>query len=189
MGEDVRAVKTALRAELLQRVKVQPPEERLRRSQLITAQVIQSPAFQQARVILGYSALPYEVDTSTILDTVLARGKCVALPRVVPASRTLVAYAIRDRQHDVEPGPYGVPQPAARPERLTSLDTVDLVIVPGVGFDREGRRLGHGQGYYDDLLRRLPKDAPRIGLAFACQIVERLPVTSRDEPVTAVVSA
>ena len=189
MTEDVRAHKAELRALLLQRVKAQPPEERLRRSQLITAQVLESPAFQQARVILGYSALPYEVDTGVMLETALAQGKRVALPRMVPASRTLVAYAIQDCRQDLEPGPHGVLQPVASPDRAVAIETIDLVIMPGVGFDREGRRLGHGQGYYDELLRRLPKTTPRIGLAFACQVVERIPAAAHDQPVTAVVSA
>ena len=186
---DVRAQKDALRQELLRRLKAQSPEERLRRSQSLIERVLQLPEFQGARVMLGYSALPYEVETAALLDAALASGKHVALPRVITESNTLVAYAIRHRVHDLEPGPYGVRQPRMTPESRVPLESVDLALVPGVGFDRAGRRLGHGYGYYDRWLRQLPAQTPRIGLAFACQVVERIPATADDMPVTAVLTA
>ena len=187
MNESVQQQKAALRRELLQRVKAQPPEERHRRSQVIAAQVLRSTEFQRARVIMGYSALAHEVDTNAILDAALAQGKRLALPRVVPAGKQLAAYAIRDRAHDLEPGPYGVLQPKPVSGAAVPPEAIELVIVPGVGFDRAGHRLGHGQGYYDAFLQRLPMTVPRLGLAFTCQIVERIPVDAHDEPVTTVI--
>ena len=189
VDEDVRGAKRALRATLLQRLKSQTPDERRRRSCGIVEQIVGSAAFQQARVILGYSALAYEVDPSGIVDAALAHGKRVALPRVVPASKTLEVIMIRDRVNDLEPGPYGVLQPKMRPEGDVPLASIDLVLVPGVGFDQQGHRLGYGKGYYDRLLAGCAPATPRIGLAFACQIVERIPVTAHDVSMTALVSA
>ena len=189
MDGDVAAQKASLRGELLRRLTTQSPQECRRRSALIAERVIGSAAFSRAQVLLGYSALAHEVDTDAILDAALAQGKRVALPCVVPQTRALVAYAIRDRARDLEPGPYGVLQPRQQTAARVPLETIDLVLVPGVGFDTAGRRLGHGLGYYDRLLPQLPQDTPRIGLAFACQLVEQIPVTADDVPVHTVVSA
>jgi len=185
----IQEEKAALRRTLLQRLKMQSPAERDRRSQAMAEQVFALPAFQRARVIVGYSALPYEVDAGAIIDTALAQGKDVALPRVRQDTRTLETYAIHNRAQDLEPGPYGVLQPKKDRAKALALQTIEFVVVPGVGFDQQGRRLGHGQGYYDRWLQTVPPQVPRVGLAFACQVVERIPTTAHDATVTLVLSA
>jgi 5-formyltetrahydrofolate cyclo-ligase len=64
-------------------------------------------------------------------------------------------------------------------KRLTPTD-LDLVMVPGVAFDRNGGRTGHGKGYYDKLLQHARKDAPLIALSFECQLFEEIPAESHD---------
>lgn len=185
----VRAEKAALRSELLQRLKQQPAEERRQQSQRIAEQVMRLQEFQRAKTILGYSALASEVDPAAILREALAQGKRVALPRVMAEEQRLAAYAIRDLQRDVEPGPHGVLQPALAQASRVPLDAMDLILVPGVGFDAAGRRLGRGRGYYDRLLHAVPVTTARVGLAFTCQMVECVPTTNNDVQVTRVISA
>ncbi len=66
---------------------------------------------------------------------------------------------------------------------------VDLVLVPGLAFDRTGHRLGHGQGYFDRFLARLPRSTPTVGLAYRFQLLDRLPRAAHDHPVQAVLTA
>ena len=82
-----------------------------------------------------------------------------------------------------------MPEPHPWAVRPVPVRDVDLVLVPGVAFDREGRRLGHGQGYFDRFLARLPKDTPTVGVAFPCQLFDRLPIAAHDHAVSAVLTA
>lgn len=136
-----------------------------------------------------YVPLDYEVDTSRMMDRARALGKRVCVPVTMASKRMLVASALRNRERALTAGPHGVRQPAPACIRPVDPATIDLVVVPGVGFDAGGHRLGHGLGYYDRFLRHLPSQTPRIGLAFPCQLVPRVPHTTRDAVLTAVVTA
>lgn len=75
---------------------------------------------------------------------------------------------------ELTPGSYGILEPPFDPERIGQPEDLDLVIVPGIGFDLKGGRLGRGEGYFDRFLGEVAK-AYKIGLAFECQIVEKIP--------------
>jgi 5-formyltetrahydrofolate cyclo-ligase len=66
--------------------------------------------------------------------------------------------------------------------------SIDLVVTPGLAFDRRGRRLGYGGGHYDRFLRRLPPSTIRVGIGFAAQVVDRVPAGPTDEPLDALVT-
>ena len=90
----------------------------------------------------------------------------------------LVAYLIsasRKSIVDLEIGSYGILEPKADKVKEISIDEISLIIVPGVGFDESGYRIGHGKGYYDNLLRK-SKNASHIGLAFEVQIINKIPI-------------
>ena len=80
---------------------------------------------------------------------------------------------------DLEPGSYGILEPNSEKIRKISTEKIDLIIVPGIGFDSKGNRIGHGKGYYDNLLKN-SKKAIHIGLAFEKQIVIKIPVEYHD---------
>jgi 5-formyltetrahydrofolate cyclo-ligase len=86
---------------------------------------------------------------------------------------------------ELVPGTFGILEPTAElrelPPRQVLPSQIDLALVPGVVFDRQGNRLGYGRGFYDRLLRQLPREVLRVGLAFECQVVEELPVEPHDE--------
>ena len=139
--------------------------------------------------MLFYVPLAYEVDTSRMIDRAQTLGKRVCVPVTLVSQRRLVVSELHDRERELAPGPHGVRQPAPSYIRPVDPNTVDLVVVPGVGFDAQGHRLGHGLGYYDRLLRRLPATTPRIGLAFRCQIVPRIPRAAHDVTLSRVLIA
>ncbi|MBN1910696.1 MAG: 5-formyltetrahydrofolate cyclo-ligase, partial [Pirellulales bacterium] len=93
---------------------------------------------------------------------------------------------------ELSPGAYGIPEPRPElrdlPDRRIEPDWLDLVLVPGVAFDRKGGRLGQGAGYFDRFLPTVPAHVPRVGLAFACQLFPKIPMAPHDVRMDCVVA-
>ncbi len=151
----------------------------------MSRRLIEHEAFQQARAVLAYSALRFEMDPRAAVEQAWALGKTVALPRIVPDTRALTLHAFRAGDELAESG-FVVQEPLASAPELES-DEIDLVLVPGLAFDARGYRLGYGQGYYDRLLPRLTR-AARIGLAYELSLLAEVPSAAHDVPVDFVIT-
>ena len=156
--------------------------DRPARSQRIFAHLAQCAEFRTANTILFYVAARSEVETAGELEKELAQGRRIAVPYCV--GEELRLFSLRDMS-ELVPGAFRILEPPAElrllAERMVPPAHVDLALVPGVVFDKQGNRLGYGRGFYDRLLRQLSPSALRIGLAFDCQVVEQLPVEPHDE--------
>lgn len=172
---------------MLRQLKRQKEDDRRRSSEAIQRKVLRLTAFRRATTVCCYVALPYEVQTRRLIDEMLSRGKRVVVPVIRPRSKRLGLSELRDPEAELAPGWRGVPEPRKR--RPVPAAKLDLVLVPGVAFDRRGHRLGHGLGYYDRFLARLPRRIPTVGLAYACQLLNRLPVAAHDRAVQTVLTA
>lgn len=151
--------------------------------------VAQASAAAEARpYVMLYAAVGSEAPTFPLAARLLAAGVDVCFPRLTRKRRGEMEAAHVRRLEELEPGPFfGIPQPpeaapAVEPERLA------MVIVPALGFDRAGRRLGTGGGYYDRFLPRLSPQALRVGWAFSLQVVDRLPAEPHDRGVDVIVT-
>ena len=140
-------------------------------------------------MVCCYVALPYEVQTWRMIEDMLKRRKRVVVPMTRPRSKRLQLSEVRDPNTELAPRAFGVWEPIPEAVRPVALHDVDLVLVPAVAFDRAGHRLGHGHGYFDRFLARLPKDTPTVGLAYRCQLLDRLPVAWHDHAVKAILIA
>lgn len=180
--------KQEIREEIRRRLGLQTGPERAEKSRRIERKLFEDKAFRAAKRVLIYLSLPEEVDTLGVIRKCLEERKTVILPRVENASSALELREIRDIETDCERGRYGLLEP--RRDRTTEADpgSIDCAIVPGLAFDAAGNRLGRGGGHFDRLLARIPKEVPRVALAFSFQIVERVPVESHDRPVDRVLS-
>jgi len=147
--------------------------------------VVESAAWDAASTVLAYASRGSELATGPLLVAVLSAGKGLILPRVV-SEGVLRLHAI-ETLDQLSPGYRGILEPAAGLPEVGVTD-IDLALVPGVGFDRRGGRLGYGGGWYDRLLAQPGWRCPIWGLALACQIVDELPLDAHDHPVAAVVS-
>ncbi|MFH1570383.1 MAG: 5-formyltetrahydrofolate cyclo-ligase, partial [Gemmatimonadota bacterium] len=132
------------------------------------------------------SAEENEVDTRGLIRAALGQGRRVVIPVVRDGTRRL-AHAVVDDPGALVVGPWGLLCPPPGHDRwLDDLARIDLVLVPGLAFDRGGRRLGLGGGYYDRFLAQL--DAPRAGLTYDCLLLDELPVEPHDALVDWVVT-
>lgn len=175
----LRERKRTLRDALIATRDAISPAVRAEASRAIAARITALDAYRRARVVL--LTLPYrsEWDATLVARHALADGKIVAVPRVDVARRMLQPLRVRDLDVDVEAGYRGIPEPRDHCPTV-SAETIEWVLVPGVAFDADGRRLGYGGGYYDRLLPLLSPEAPRVAGAFDVQLVESVPAAPHD---------
>lgn len=145
------------------------------------------PAYRSAETVLWYASMPSELATAPAVEAALAEGRRVAVPWC--DGEELGLWRIESTS-ELVPGTWGIPEPPAPrredPKRRTAPEEIGLVVVPGLAFDRRGRRLGHGKGYYDRLLARSP--AVRAGLCFEAQVFPEVPAGPHDAVMDFVVT-
>ena len=150
----------------------------------IAAQVLSSPEYQQAKVVLAYLSFGAEVDTREIIRTAWADGKTVALPRCIPGRR--MAWHVVKSFDGLLRSKFGVDEPADDPSTQIDPNRPDaLALVPGLTFDARGFRMGYGGGFYDVFLANFP--GVSLGLCRECQLSDAVPfLDEHDLPVQAI---
>lgn len=138
-----------------------------------------------ARVVLGYIALPSEPDILPALRYAMGTGRTVCLPRWDDDLEEYVPAALIS-ERELARGRFGVPEPPPANPTI-GFEQLDLVLVPGLAFDRMGRRLGRGKGFFDRLLTRARR-ARRWGVAFDLQLIEAVPAAPHDANLDVVVT-
>jgi 5-formyltetrahydrofolate cyclo-ligase len=121
--------------------------------------------------------MPDEPDIWPLVETVLADGKIVGLPRFSSQAQTYVAARVREIQPDICTGKYGIREPSEACSAIPWAD-IDLIVVPGIAFDLRGHRLGRGRGHYDRMLAQVR--GIKCGVAFDEQIVSEIPAAEHD---------
>lgn len=183
-------MKRELRERLLRiRDAIKPGQKRAKDS-AIKERLFSLDEFKRAKCTLFYASFRSEVDTMGCLQDVIKEGKRLALPVVDRGNKKLLIFEVKDIS-ELIPGYMGIPEPGIREGRAMDLNEIDVAIIPGIGFDPTGNRLGYGAGYYDRLLGRVSaskKHITTIGLAFEEQIVERIPAEPHDMKVDIIVT-
>ncbi|MFC1804341.1 5-formyltetrahydrofolate cyclo-ligase [Candidatus Omnitrophota bacterium] len=177
--------KQQIRSKILLRLKTQKEDEQDRKSRDIKRKLSENASFRKAKSVMFYVSFDGEVNTEDMIKVAQKQGKTVTVP-VCGQDRTLKPYILGARTR-LKSGPYGTKEPVK--SKAVSPQDLDLVVVPGVAFDKKGRRLGRGKGYYDRFLSKLPRLKPTIGLAFDFQILPILPAADHDVSVTKVIFA
>jgi len=172
-----------MRARLRAEREALDPAERRSRSEAAVARFFERVPLTQARCIATFAALDDEADPRLIAAAAERAGITVLYPRVSAGEIVFVAAEATA----LVPGHFGVREPSGQP---TPLDRADVVITPGLAFDRSGRRLGYGRGYYDRALGGLSgRVRPLVvGFAFALQIVDEVPISPADVALDALVT-
>lgn len=173
----VSKAKAALRSEVRARIAAMPEARRASESAEVVRHVVADAVWQAARSVLLFMPLPDEVRIRPLMDAAWAAGKSVALPASDAATGGYVAKRVLS-EADLRPGRFGVREPCAECP-VVPFSALDLVLVPGIAFDRDGNRLGRGRGFYDRMLALSP-DAVSCGVGFDGQVVALVPVEPHD---------
>jgi len=180
--------KSELRKQILSRREALGAAQRASLSRTITARLLALPSYESAHCVMVYMSIGSEFDTAAFVSDLQARRKTLVLPRAPRGSRALELYVVRDLEHDLAAGVWGIREP--RPEicRAAPLDEIDFVLVPGVAFTAGCERLGYGGGFYDQLISRFSRRPPLVAAAFALQMVPHLPVSPTDQLIDAIIT-
>lgn len=181
----IRLTKQRIRSKILLKLKTQREGIRNKKSNLIKEKLFRNRVFKRAKTIMIFISFGGEVETMGMIKEAEKMGKIVAVP-VCRRNKSMRPSIFSDRVK-LTSGLYEVYEPAIK--KFVDSDKLDLVIVPGVAFDRKGNRLGRGKGYYDRFLARLPSKTAAIGLAFDFQILPLVPTTRLDKKVNRVIFA
>jgi 5-formyltetrahydrofolate cyclo-ligase len=179
---ELKRVKRRIRREVLALRDAVPPDRRTAMGALIADRFLALPEVEAARTVMLFWSFGSEVPTGHLIEHLHTLGVTVALPRIEGSELVPVRF---DPGDPTEPTSFGAREPLGgttiAPGRL------DVVAVPGVAFDRGGRRVGYGRGYYDRLLATT--SAPAVALAFGLQVLEgELPAGGTDVEVDLIVT-
>jgi 5-formyltetrahydrofolate cyclo-ligase len=133
--------------------------------------------------LLTFMPIRSEVDITALTRWWWEAGFHVAVPKVDKALQSMEAYEITSFE-ELEPGAWGIPEPRTMASRVITPASIDVIIVPGLAYDRQGGRLGYGSGFYDRFLRSydvigLPHPF-KLGVCFDIQLQDELPMEQHD---------
>lgn len=178
--------KKALRTSIKTRLQQLGANEIARRSIGAARQLLAEPEYRQAEVVMVYLSLPTEADTTPLVLDAWRQRKRVLAPQIGWESRCMMPVQIRNLDTDVATNEYGVREPARGAP--CPIELIDLVVVPGLGFDGTGNRLGRGRGFYDRFLGNAKFRGVACGFALEEQVVDGIPTNERDVPVSMLVT-
>lgn len=173
--------KAAVRREIIEKLKNMTDEEKTRSNDKIFKKILKLPEFLTSKVIFLYISVGDEADTLRLFNLSLEMGKRVCIPKCEGKGimRAIEVFG----EDDLIPDKYGIP--SAEGEEI-SPSNIDFAIVPAVAFEKSGKRLGRGGGYYDRFLKKL--DAFTVGICHPCQILDEIETEEHDIPVKLVIS-
>ena len=179
--------KSEIRARALRRRRDLADKDR--RSRAICERFQNLQAFRDCGTLLVYMHLPNEVGTDELVKCLLESRKKLVVPYCRGDDLGLF---LLSRLDDLSIGTFGILEPLGKlrsdVERQVEPTQLDLLAIPGIAFDRHGGRVGHGRGYFDRLLKQIRPDAVTVGLAFECQLFDRVPMEDHDVPLDGIVT-
>jgi len=186
--------KRKIRQEFLKKRNNLSRDEIKSKSEKIEKELFSLPEFQRAKTVMFYVSFRSEVETEKMTRNALKLKKKIVIP--VVHEEKIVVFEIKNLKKELTKGSFGIKEPKKEFRRRVNQKEIDLVVVPGVVFDKRGGRLGYGRGYYDRFLRSKSirsrmsrsRQCALIGLAFDLQIARKIPLVKRDMKVDKIVT-
>jgi len=179
-------MKQILKQEIIVKRKALSKQEINKKSSNIKENLYSLKEFKAAKNVMLYVSFNNEVDTQEVIKELLNK-KNVIIPYVVKNNPILQLSELKGF-NELEPKTFGILEPKENFTREFSSKKLDVVVVPGLVFDKNGHRIGYGYGYYDRFLKNLDKNIIKIGLGFELQIVDKIPEERHDVPVDFVIT-
>jgi 5-formyltetrahydrofolate cyclo-ligase len=182
-------MKQNLKTEMFEKRKALSKEEIKDKSSMIKEKLYSLSEFKDAKNVLFYVSFNKEVDTHTIIKETLneKNNKKIIVPYVLKNNPILQLSEINNFE-DLKPKTFGILEPKEDKIKKFDIENVDLVIVPGIAFDKNGHRIGYGYGYYDRFLKRLDAKVKKVGLAFYFQLIDKIPEEKHDIPMDIIIT-
>lgn len=180
-----KLTKQQIRSKILLKLKTQREETRSRKSKIIKEKLFRTKVFKKAKTVMIFISFGGEVETQEMIREIRKSGKIVSVP-VCEKGRIMRPSVLTEKAKLVR-GLYEIYEPEIK--KFVNLENLDLIIVPGIAFDKKGNRLGRGKGYYDCFLHQVPPETVSIGLAYDFQILPSIPTTNEDKKVDKVIFA
>ena len=189
---NVKEEKQATRKQLRAKLSTLGDDYILQSSQKVANKLYQLPQYKESKGVACFLSMPKEFNTRPILEKIFMDGKSCYLPRVESVKDSAMVMVKAESLHDVDsfpPGKWNIPEPPRDgPTRLEALDPnsdLDLVIVPGLAFDRNNGRLGQGAGFYDRYLSKVKqfyssKKIFLVGVTLDELVIENVPRDDND---------
>ncbi len=146
----------------------------------INARLLKLPEVRNSSTISTYLHTGSEVRTKELVEWAIANGKRLVVPISDRANKLLIFSQVKSPERELERGSYGIPEPKEEFRRPVPLEAADLMLVPGVAWDKSGYRIGYGAGYYDRSINAMRTRVMKIGLAYEFQLVPKVPRSHYD---------
>lgn len=177
--------KKIIRKQIQEKLKKISEEDRKIFEEILYKKLYENENFKNAKCVALTIPFRTEINTYPIIEKLLKEGKTVCSPICEKETRKMTFYKI-DSLNELIEGYYGIKTPPEIEKNIVEKNDIDLILVPGVGFDKNNYRIGFGGGYYDRYLKDYKGHT--IALAFKEQIVEKVPKNEFDLPVDLVIT-
>lgn len=179
-------MKGNLRKTIIKKRNDMSKSELIEKSNKIKKNIFEMEEYRKAKTILFYVSYGSEVNTHDMIKECMSNKKKVVVPKTDTIGRKLVLSELTSWD-DLEYGAYNILEPKKECLKEVSIESIDLMFIPGVVFDIYGNRIGHGMGYYDRLLKN-SHTASHVGVAFELQLVDGIPAEAYDVKVNKIVT-
>ncbi|NLK43817.1 MAG: 5-formyltetrahydrofolate cyclo-ligase [Tissierellia bacterium] len=179
--------KKSLRKKVLEKRSKLSKKDIIEYSEIIANKLYEMDYYKNAKRLMSFISFKDEIHTHEIIKTSISEGKSIVVPITFPERKELKVSEVLDFS-ELEIGFYDILTPKEEFIRFVDPSTIDLILMPGVVFAKDGYRIGYGGGYYDRFLSKLDKKVMKIALAFDLQIVDTVPTESFDIPVDIIIT-
>ncbi len=174
--------KKSLRKEMLKNRTKISKDIRENYSREISNSLYELEYYKNANTIMAFISFGSEINTKHLIEHSISLGKKVVIPVMIPETKELLTSEIRSFS-ELELGFYNILTPKEEFIRVVDPETIDLILVPGLIFAKDGYRIGYGGGYYDRFLAKRRDDVKKIAIGFDMQVVDEVPTDHYDIPV------
>ncbi|OQY00419.1 MAG: 5-formyltetrahydrofolate cyclo-ligase [Desulfobacteraceae bacterium 4572_130] len=175
-------------SEISEKIKKFTDQQLLRKINRIEYNLMGFANFMEAKFVLLYTKQSDEIPTENIIKKCFKLKKNVIIPIISESKHLINLFKINDYDTDLVKNNYNILQPNTETCKEIELDQIDIAVIPGLGFDEKGGRLGFGEGFYSRLITRLPETTRKISIAFEEQMVRQIQMESRKYNVDIVIT-
>lgn len=180
--------KSSLRKSMLKKRRSLSNEEVKKKSEIIISRLMDLDVFKKSKTIMVYLSFKNEVDTYELIEWCFKHNKSVVAPYNIPSEKKIIPCKIKNLDDNIQTSSLGVLEPNIQVVKEVDLNNIDLIIVPGVAFDKNRNRLGFGGGYYDRFLSRRTKSTPAAAICYDFQLVDEVPIGDFDIPMDMIIT-